>query len=232
MRNLERWAPDGRGQKIFNVSLLKVYYVYPNWQEEASGECCDGYHLRLVPNNYPGQIFDIGYHTDFLYSDYKHTEEYGHEISEDMSKTVLEEEGILQQTIWDVSVECTFPIGTSAEELAKIVAWDLDTYHSYFGEDLHTKILSAKFSSCFLTQCAILSEIWTNHSADENLAEFIGYNDVGLPLAHKVNIESELDDEEKDNLDYIEQTWEQLCETLGVDKEGDYTTYKEMIASR
>ena len=55
---------------------------------------------------------------------------------------------------------------------------------------------------------------------------------MGLPLAHKVYIESELDDEERDNLDYIEQTWEQLCETLGVDKDGDYTTYKEMIASR
>ena len=230
MRNLERWAPDGE-QKIFQVSVLKVYYVAPEWLEEARSECCDGYHLRLVPYGYPGQI-DIGYHTDFLYTDYKYTEEFENEISEDMNNTVLEEEGVLQKTVWDVTVECTFPIGTSAEELAKIISWDLETYHSFFGEDLHTKILSAKFSTCFLTQCAILSDIWTNHADDEELAEFIGFNDVGLPLAHNVNIESELDDEERDNLDYVEQTWEQLCETLGVDKEGDYTSYSEMIANR
>jgi hypothetical protein len=232
VRNLERWAPDGRTQKIFSVTLLKVFYVFPEWLKEASGNCCDGYHLRLVPNNYSGQSGDIGYHTDFLYSDYKYTEEYGYEINEDMKDTVLEEEGVIQQTIWDVTVECTFPIGTSADELAHLVSWDLETYHSYFGDDLHTKILSSKFSTAFLTQCAILSEIWTNHSNDKTLAEFIECNDIGLPLAHKVHIESELDDEESDNFDYIEQTWEQLCETLGVDKEGDYTTYKEMIANK
>jgi hypothetical protein len=33
---------------------------------------------------------------------------------------------------------------------------------------------------------------------------------------------------ENKNLDYIEETWEQLCETLGVDKDGDYTTLSDM----
>lgn len=233
MRNLERWAPDGE-QKIFQVSMLKVYYVAPEWLEEAKGECCDGYHLRLVPYSYPGQIH-IGYHTDFLFSDYKYTEEFENEISEDMKNTVLEGEGVLQKTVWEVTVECTFPIGTSAEELAKTVTWNLETYHSYFRGDLYTKILSAKFSTCFLTQCAILSEIWTNHADDLELAEFIDYNDIGLPLAQRVNIAeeiSDLDEEDIDNFDYIEETWEQLCETLGVDKDGDYTTYKDMIANR
>ena len=70
------------------------------------------------------------------------------------------------------------------------------------------------------------------HLLDVELAEFIDYNDVGLPLAHKVNIVPNYRHEESDNLDYIEETWVQLCETLGVDKDGDYTTYKEMIANR
>jgi hypothetical protein len=95
--------------------------------------------------------------------------------------------------------------------------------------------LTAKFSTSFFTKCAILSEIWTNHSKDANLAEFIDYNDVGLPLAHRVNLvddENQLDDDDRGNYEYVEETWVQLCETLGVDQDGDYNTYKDMIANK
>ena len=111
----------------------------------------------------------------------------------------------------------------------------MGTYYSFFGDELFTKILSAKFSSSFFTKCSILSEIWTNHAGDENLAEFIDYNDVGLPLAHRINLveeESQLDDEDRENYEYVEETWVQLCETLGVDEDGDYTAYKDMLVDR
>ena len=68
-------------------------------------------------------------------------------------------------------------------------------------------------------------------SYDESLAEFIENNDIGLPLAQRVDsVEktSDLDEEEIDDFDYIEDTWEQLCETLGVDKDGDYTSLADM----
>jgi hypothetical protein len=215
--------------KVFEVSLLKVFYVYPEFLETKYSEPP----LRIDALGYNDEI---NYHSDFLYADYEYTEEYADLISDDMQKTVVEDEGILQQTIWKVTIiDCNFSAGTSAEELAASVPWTMGTYYSFFGDELFTKILSAKFSSSFFTKCSILSEIWTNHAGDENLAEFIDYNDVGLPLAHRINLveeESQLDDEDRENYEYVEETWVQLCETLGVDEDGDYTAYKDMLVDR
>ena len=71
----------------------------------------------------------------------------------------------------------------------------------------------------------------TNHSDDESLAEFIENNDIGLPLAQRVNLAekmSEFEEEDFDDFDYIDETWDQLCETLGIDKDGDYTSLADM----
>jgi hypothetical protein len=225
--------------KVLHVSLLKVICVDPEflepphdlarWQKgDKFDDFTEEYMLRIDALGYKGEI---NYHSDFLDADYEYTEEYADLISEDMMKTAAEAEGILQQTIWKVTItDCNFSSGTSAEELAGSVPWTLNT-----GHELLTKIFSAKFSSSFFTKCAILSEIWTNHAGDANLAEFIDYNDAGLPLAHRVNLveeESQLDDEDRENYEYIEETWVLLCETLGIDKDGDYTTYKDMLVDR
>jgi hypothetical protein len=202
--------------KVLEVSLLKVFYVYPEFLEPKYPEPP----LRIDALGYNGEI---NYHSDFLYADYEYTEEYADLISEEMKKTVVNAEGILQQTVWKVTIiDCNFDSGTSAEELASSVPWTLDTYYSFFGEELLTKVLTAKFSTSFFTKCAILSEIWTNHSKDANLAEFIDYNDD----------ENQLDDDDRGNYEYVEETWVQLCETLGVDQDGDYNTYKDMIANK
>jgi hypothetical protein len=149
-----------------------------------------------------------------------------------MKKTTLENEGIIQQAVWNVTIhDCNFEAGTSAEELAGSVPWDIETYSAGFGDVLLTKVISAKFSSSFHTKCAILSDVFTIHSSDESLAEFIDYNDIGLPLAHRAHIAesiSDLDEDDQDNLDYIDETWEQLCEALGVDKDGDYASLEDM----
>lgn len=228
--------------KVLEVSLLKVFYVYPEflepphditrWQRgDRFDEFTEEPKLRIDALGYPGKM-KFNFHSDFIDADYKYTEEYGHEISEDLKKVALQDEGIMLQTIWNVVIhDCNFEAGASAEDLAGSVPWTLDTYVSGFGEDLFTKIVSAKFSSSFFTKCAILADVLINHSSDESLAEFIDYNDIGLPLAQRINLAeeiSDLDEEDQDNLDYIDETWEQLCETLGVDKDGDYTSLTEM----
>lgn len=229
--------------KDLEVSILKIFYVEPEFLEppidlarRKKGEKFDGYTddylLTLLPENYGGGQF--WYHPDFLVSSYKYTEEYDHEINEDHRKIALENNGILLQTVWDVVIfDCGIEIGAigaSAEKLANSDSWQLTR-----GGDLFTKILSAKFSSSFFTKCAILSDVFENHPSDAPLAQFIEYNDIGLPLAHRVNIAekmSDLDEDDIDNFDYIDETWDQLCETLGVDKEGDFTSYKDMIQNR
>ena len=202
--------------KVFHVLLLKIICVDPSKPQPG---------LFLFPAN--SRSTNIYYNSDYLHTSYKVTEEYDHEISEDLRKTALEDDGILLQIIWEVFInDCGLDIGTTAEKLAGSLSWELNV-----GGDLLTKILSAKFSSHFFTKCAILSNVLNNHSDDEALSEFIENNDIGLPLAHSVHIAekmSEFEEEEIDDLDYIEDTWEQLCETLGVDKDGDYTSLADM----
>jgi hypothetical protein len=202
--------------KVFHVLLLKIICVDPSKPQPGS---------YLFPAN--SRSTNIYYNSDYLHTSYKVTEEYEHEISEDLRKTALEDDGILLQILWDVFInDCGIDIGTTAEKLAGSLSWELNV-----GGDLLTKILSAKFSSHFFTKCAILSDVYTNHADDESLSEFIEYNDIGLPLAHSVHVAekiSDFDEEEIDDFDYIEETWEQLCETLGIDKDGDYTSLADM----
>jgi len=209
---------------------VSVETIKPYITKLENGEKFDEFTNEYLLNLYTDpctQHAQMYYHTDFLSTDYRYTEEYEHEISEDLKKTALEDDGILLQTVWDITIfDCSFEIGTSAETLANSVLWQLNR-----GGDLLTKIFSAKFSSSFFTKCAILSDVLTNHSDDEALAEFIESNDMGLPLAHSVHIAekmSDFDEEDFDDFDYIEETWEQLCETLGVDKDGDYVSLEDM----
>lgn len=236
--NTKEYYKGADRTKALHVSLLKVICEYPKSQEvlkpphdlamkkknEKFDECFIIYPLPNI-----GQP-QMSYHTDSLSTDYKYSEDYGHEISEDLKKAAAEDGCVLVQTVWDICIfECSLePAGTSAQELANSMSWELNV-----GGDVLTKILSAKFSSSFLTKCAILSDVITNHSDDDSFADLIEYNDIGLPLAHRVNLAEEisnLDDEDIDNLDYIDETWEQLCKTLGVDEDGDYISLANMRA--
>jgi hypothetical protein len=208
---------------------VSVEAIQPYIAKLKNGEKFDGFteeYKLSIYTDYAGPC-TLFYDADFLSTDYRYTEDYEHEISEDLRKTALEDDGILLQTVWDITIfDCSFEIGTSAETLANSVLWQLNR-----GGDLLTKIFSAKFSSSFFTKCAILSDVLTNHSDDEALAEFIESNDMGLPLAHSVHIAekmSDFDEEDFDDFDYIEETWEQLCETLDVDKDGDYISLSDM----
>ena len=209
-------------RKVFHVSLLMVFCL----DNES-----DRPYLSLSPETPHNPSTTISYHSDYLHTSYKYTEEYGHEINEDLRKTALENNGFLIQTIWDIFInDCGIDMGTTAEKLASSVSWEL----SAGGGDVLTKILSAKFSSHFFTKCAILSDVYTNHSGVESLAEFIEYNDIGLPLAQRINDVEKMSDLSEDdgdlvsNYEYIDETWEQLCETLGVDKDGDFTSFADM----
>jgi hypothetical protein len=38
----------------------------------------------------------------------------------------------------------------------------------------------------FDTRCGILGELWIKHKNDEAFADFISYNDLGLPIAYGI----------------------------------------------
>ena len=79
----------------------------------------------------------------------------------------------------------------------------------------------------FETQCEILSDLWLNFREDEQLVEFVRYNDLGLPLAYLIN--ACLAEVTDDGVPYVEETFSQLCETLNLDADQEYSSLDQML---
>lgn len=78
----------------------------------------------------------------------------------------------------------------------------------------------------FAIRCEILADLWVNRRNDEMFEDFIAYNDLGLPLAYAV--ENDIADVNARIADFIDETFEQLLVSLGVEDEG-YSDLDEMI---
>jgi hypothetical protein len=70
----------------------------------------------------------------------------------------------------------------------------------------------------FINKITILSELWMNYRDDDELEDYIEYNDLGLPLAYLLMNEIVLPTEESDV--YINETFELLLAALMVDDKG------------
>lgn len=79
----------------------------------------------------------------------------------------------------------------------------------------------------FETQCEILSDLWLNYREDEQLVEFVRYNDLGLPLAYSIN--AGLVEVTDDGVPYVEETFSQLCETLNLDADQEHSSLNQML---
>lgn len=74
---------------------------------------------------------------------------------------------------------------------------------------------------------AILSDLWTQYKTDKEFADFFEYNDLGLPLAFM--IEQKIVESTPVAQVYIEETFELLCESLGLDSDDEYESIEEML---
>ena len=74
---------------------------------------------------------------------------------------------------------------------------------------------------------AILSDLWTNYKDDKEMADFFAYNDLGLPLAFM--IEQKIVESTPIAQVYIEETFELLCESLGLDSDDEFESIEEML---
>ena len=76
----------------------------------------------------------------------------------------------------------------------------------------------AKNKTKFKHKCDILADLWLNYKEDSELADFIKYNDLGLPLAYAIN-EGIV---EKTALakNFVDETFELLLSSLGLDDAG------------
>ena len=74
----------------------------------------------------------------------------------------------------------------------------------------------------------ILSEVWMNYRDEEAFAEFIEYNDIGLPIAYFIDAEI-VDPSPRSDL-YLSETFDMLLAALDLEDKG-FEGLEEMLDS-
>ena len=81
----------------------------------------------------------------------------------------------------------------------------------------------------FNNKITILSELWMNYRHDEELKDFIDYNDLGLPLAYFLMNEIVLPTEQSQV--YINETYDLLIAALTVEDK-EWESLDELLRSQ
>ncbi len=80
----------------------------------------------------------------------------------------------------------------------------------------------------YSNKLAILADLWLNYKQDEEFADFIEYNDIGLPLAYLIHNEivKTTDVAQK----FVEETFELLLAGLEIPDDG-YEHLDDLLAN-
>lgn len=85
-------------------------------------------------------------------------------------------------------------------------------------------------STSFSKKCEILGDVYLESGWNEELAEFRKYNDIGLPLAYMIqNKFIEVDGITDAGKDVVTETWDLLCEAVGVNSEDEFQGTDDMM---
>jgi hypothetical protein len=79
----------------------------------------------------------------------------------------------------------------------------------------------------FTKVCEILGTLYVNYKDDEELQDFIEFNDLGLPLAFLAS--ENLCQVSDDGARYITETWALFVESLGLEDIG-FETLNQMLS--
>ena len=85
--------------------------------------------------------------------------------------------------------------------------------------------------SNFEIECSVLSDLYMNYRDSELLAEFIEYNDIGIPLAHFVH-DGLIKELEAIAENYIAETYQTLFEVLGIPCSHEYGSLEEVLKAK
>ena len=86
----------------------------------------------------------------------------------------------------------------------------------------------ATAGNTFENKITILAELWMNYRDDEQLKDFIEYNDLGLPMAYFLMNELVLPTQQSEV--YIDETYNLLIASLGV-KNIEYESLDELLSA-
>jgi len=80
----------------------------------------------------------------------------------------------------------------------------------------------------FSNKITILAELWMNYRDDDQLKDFIEYNDLGLPMAYFLMNELVLPTKQSEV--YVNETYDLLVASLGADDVG-FESLDELLNS-
>jgi len=80
----------------------------------------------------------------------------------------------------------------------------------------------------FSNKITILAELWMNYRDDEQLKDFIEYNDLGLPMAYFLMNELVLPTKQSEV--YVNETYDLLIASLGAEDIG-FESLDELLSS-
>jgi hypothetical protein len=75
--------------------------------------------------------------------------------------------------------------------------------------------------------CDILAEFWSDYRDEEELKDFVDYNDLGLPIAYFISESIVLPTPAAEA--YVNETFNFLVAALGIDDQVSYETLDEMF---
>ena len=81
----------------------------------------------------------------------------------------------------------------------------------------------------FTKVCEILGTLYANYKEDDDLKDFIDFNDLGLPLAYFVS--ESLAEVSDDGARYITETWQLFLASMDLEDD-DWNSLDEMFASK
>ena len=82
-------------------------------------------------------------------------------------------------------------------------------------------------ATTFENKCAILSDLWLNYKDNDELQDFVEYNDLGLPLAYLIH--TELVSVNESGIVYVDETFDLLLSSLGLDLDGEHESLNELM---
>lgn len=82
-------------------------------------------------------------------------------------------------------------------------------------------------TTTFKNKCAILSDLWINYRMNEELQDFVAYNDLGLPLGYFIH--TKLVTVTDEGIPYVEDTFNHLCMGLDMDPNGEYESLSDLM---
>lgn len=87
-------------------------------------------------------------------------------------------------------------------------------------------LMSDNKETTFADKCNILGELWIDYRDENDLQEFVTYNDMGLPLAFAVA--EQLVSPAPRAKEMIEETFQMLLTSLEVEDNG-FTTFDDLM---